>query len=189
VAVINGQQHTCLAVRQGWQGTMYGMATFGPGQMIRSNSAVQRATQLYYRQRSTALLRAPSWYGGSSPAEVADALHPEGVTAADLARLLALALEALAKQNSPDEVADAVSEQVPVFAALPAFLRKPETHLALLQLIIQTVLAILMLLKPMAVPLAPPAPTVVQVVPDKAEIERMVEREIEQLERAHQIQP
>ena len=112
--------------------------------------------------------------------EVASALRPDGVTPADLARLLALVLEAQQRQASPEEVADQVEEQVPIFADLGQHLRTGPGQLHLLAIIVAAVIGILAYLKP-AAPTQPPVPPIVNVqivVPSKDEIAEIVEEEM-----------
>lgn len=115
------------------------------------------------------------------PVEVASALRPEGVTTADLARLLALVLDAQQQQTPPEVVADQVESQVPIFADLGVHLCTGPGQLQLLSLIIPMIISIFALLRPPAAPPAPPAPPVVvnvQAVPNQEQITAIVEKEM-----------
>ena len=114
-------------------------------------------------------------------AQIASALRPEGVGTADIARLLALILEAQQKQQATlEELAGQVDAQLPIFSELGKHLRTGSGQMQLLALIATILFGILNLSKPAAPPL--PAPSVVinvPEVPSREEILQLVEEEME----------
>lgn len=159
------------------------VTTFGAaGQFMRATQTAVQAAALHPARRGAVFMNAVSSLTVGPP-EVASALRPEGVTAADFAQLLAVFLSAHQQQASPAVVADRVDAEVPLFSDLAQYLRTGPGQLALVQILIAVLFPIIALLKPSPSPVVEVehAPTVivrVQVVPSEEEIAAIVEKEM-----------
>jgi hypothetical protein len=123
-------------------------------------------------------------------------LTPEGVTAVDLASLLAVALDAYAKQKTADTIADDVEQRAPRFTGLRDHLRtgpgQADAVGWLIAVIIPVLVAVLSaLLKPPTVidVHVDEPPVVVQPVPSRDEIERVVEEKLRELQHDRTSEP
>jgi hypothetical protein len=112
---------------------------------------------------------------------VANAVDTSRATAADLQTLAEILRDAVREGVSAGLAAQRVDERTPMFGALGQFLRANEGLIALVALIV----AVLTFLQDRAAnekPDPPPSVTVLVKPPDRAEVERIVEERLDELE-------
>ena len=106
---------------------------------------------------------------------VAEAVHPPGVTRADLEAVVGVLVDAIRESASADRIARQVEEQAPMFAQLGRFIRTPGGVVAILSML----LAVLAIVRDVAADdtQEPPAVTVQVEVPTE-DVERIVEERL-----------
>ncbi len=106
---------------------------------------------------------------------VAEAVHPPGVTRADLEAVVGVLVDAIRESASADRIARQVEEQAPMFAQLGRFIRTPGGVVAILSVL----LAVLAIVRDVAADdtQEPPAVTVQVEVPTE-DVERIVEERL-----------
>jgi len=106
---------------------------------------------------------------------VAEAVHPPGVTRADLVAVVGVLVDAIRESASADRIARQVEEQAPMFAQLGRFIRTPGGVVAILSML----LAVLAIVRDVAADdtQEPPAVTVQVEVPTE-DVERIVEERL-----------
>jgi len=106
---------------------------------------------------------------------VAEAVHPPGVTRADLVAVVGVLVDAIRESASADRIARQVEEQAPMFAQLGRFIRTPGGVVAILSVL----LAVLAIVRDVAADdtQEPPAVTVQVEVPTE-DVERIVEERL-----------
>ena len=106
---------------------------------------------------------------------VAEAVHPPGVTRADLEAVVGVLVDAIRESASADRIARQVEEQAPMFAQLGRFIRTPGGVVAILSML----LAVLANVRDVAADdtQEPPAVTVQVEVPTE-DVERIVEERL-----------
>jgi hypothetical protein len=110
---------------------------------------------------------------------VAEAVHPPGVSRADLEAVVDVLVDAIRESASADRIARQVEERAPMFAQLGRFIRTPGGVVAILSVL----LAVLALVRDVAADAAPQEPPVVTVEVDvpTEEVERIVEERLREL--------
>lgn len=111
---------------------------------------------------------------------VAEAVHPPGVTRADLEAVVGVLVDAIRDSASAERIARQVEERAPMFVQLGRFLRTPGGVVAILGVL----LAVLALARDVAADAEPDAPPSVVVEvdgPSSAEVERIVEERLREL--------
>ena len=106
---------------------------------------------------------------------VAEAVHPPGVTRADLEAVVGVLVDAIRESASADRIARQVEEQAPMFAQLGRYIRTPGGVVAILSML----LAVLANVRDVAADdtQEPPAVTVQVEVPTE-DVERIVEERL-----------
>ncbi len=108
---------------------------------------------------------------------VAEAIHPPSVTLADLQALAALLNDAVRTAASAEQVAQQVEQQAPLFGPVGQFIRANEGLIALIALVV----AVMAFLQDRTnnVRVEPPPSVTVQIeLPDRTEVERIVEEKL-----------
>jgi len=158
----------------------------GPGRFMRTSLAVQQS--YIHAARRPSVIMQGGGHLGLSPIQAASALHPDGVTASDLAQLLAVLLSAVERQAAAEDLADEVQTKTPIFAELAAYLSTGAGQSDLIKWLITTLIAILALVKTSVSSPVPAPPVVVNVqvnqpsVPTKNEIANILEQKLNELE-------
>lgn len=112
---------------------------------------------------------------------VVDGIDLRSVTPADLQAFATMLAEAVRAAMRPDQVADQVAEQAPLFGPVGQFIRANEGLIALVALVV-AVMAFLQDRDANARTDSPPSVTVQIEPPGRAEIERIVEERLRELE-------
>jgi hypothetical protein len=108
---------------------------------------------------------------------VAEAIHPPSVTLADLQALVVLLNDAVRAAVPTEEVAQQVEQQAPLFGPVGQFIRANDGLIALIALV-AAVMAFLQDRANNARVEPPPSVTVHIELPDRAEVERIVEEKL-----------
>jgi hypothetical protein len=111
---------------------------------------------------------------------VAEAIHPPGVTLADLQTLAALLNEATRAAAPAERIAEQVGAELPIFGSFGQFIRANEALITLITLVV----TVITLLHDWANNrrIDPPPSVIVQVEPpNRAEVERIVEEKLREL--------
>lgn len=111
---------------------------------------------------------------------VAAAVHPAGVTRADLEAVVGIIVDAMRESASTERLARRVEEQSPMFVQLGRFLRTPGGVVAILSVL----LALLALVRDVAADATPDAPPSVVVEvdgPSSADVERIVSERLREI--------
>ncbi|GAA3239747.1 hypothetical protein GCM10017691_41210 [Pseudonocardia petroleophila] len=111
---------------------------------------------------------------------VAEAVHPPGVTRADLEAVVALLLDGLRESASAERIARRVEDQAPMFVQLGRFLRTPNGVFVVLGVLL-TLAAFVRDVAADAAPEAPPSVIVEVEGPSSADVERIVEERLREL--------
>lgn len=110
---------------------------------------------------------------------VAEAVHPPGVTRADLDELLGV-LRGIREDAADERAARRLEAQAPMFARLGPYIRSPE-GLAFITMVVIALIALIPPVLEMATPDDPPTVTVEVDGPSTADVERIVEERLREL--------
>lgn len=111
---------------------------------------------------------------------VAEAVHPPGVTRADLEAVAAVIVDAIRESASAERIARRVEDEAPMFAQLGRFLRTPNGVFVVLGVLL-TLAAFVRDVSADAAPDAPPSVVVEVDGPSAEDVERIVSERLREL--------